>query len=93
MAGRECSLYRVKFRLGADNRLRMTPAEEVGTLRGSYYPLLAQHLKNQSSPIVGDAEAIELDLVWDMNSATAVKAMASRWGRVYESMLMRRRSG
>ena len=60
-----------EIRLGADNRLRMTPAEEVATLRGSYYPLLAQHLKNQSSPIVGDAEAIELDLVWDMNSATA----------------------
>ncbi|VDZ85479.1 glycoside hydrolase family 32 protein [Kluyvera intermedia] len=60
-----------EIRLGADNRLRMTPAEEVAVLRGSYYPLLAQQLKNQSAPVVEEAEAIELELVWEMNTATA----------------------
>jgi beta-fructofuranosidase len=49
----------------------MTPAEEVAVLRGSYYPLLAQQLKNQSAPVVEEAEAIELELVWEMNTATA----------------------
>ncbi|MFJ2977062.1 glycoside hydrolase family 32 protein [Kluyvera sp. NPDC087067] len=60
-----------EIRLGDDNRLRMTPAKEMAALRGSYYPLLAQQLKNQSSPIVEDAQVIELDLVWDIHSATA----------------------
>ena len=57
--------------LGADHRLRMVPAEEVGALRGSYYPLLAQQLKNQTSPIVDDAQAVELELSWELNGATA----------------------
>ena len=60
-----------EIRLGADNRLQMVPAEEVATLRGSYYPLLAQQLHNQRSHIVDDAEAIELELVWSMKNATA----------------------
>ncbi|MFV0263739.1 MAG: glycoside hydrolase family 32 protein [Kluyvera sp.] len=60
-----------EIRLGADNRLQMVPAEEVATLRGSYYPLLAQQLKNQTSAIVDDAEAIELELTWETQGATA----------------------
>jgi len=56
---------------GANSRLRMVPAEEVAALRGSYYPLLAQQLKNQTSPIVDDAQAIELELAWEINGATA----------------------
>lgn len=60
-----------EIRLGDDNRLRMTPVEEVAELRGSYYPLLAQQLKHQSAAIIEDAQAIELDLVWEIHSATA----------------------
>ncbi len=60
-----------EIRLGADGRLRMMPAEEVATLRGSYYPLLAQQLQNKTSAIVSHAEAIELDLVWNLQDTTA----------------------
>lgn len=60
-----------EVRLSADNRLQMVPAEEVATLRGSYYPLLAQQLKNKTSPIVADAETIELELTWNLHNATA----------------------
>ncbi len=57
--------------LGDDHRVRMKPADEVTALRGSYYPTPACCLRNQKVLITADAEAIEVQLVWDLNASTA----------------------
>ncbi|MBA8199100.1 glycoside hydrolase family 32 protein [Citrobacter freundii] len=54
-----------------DRRLRMKPAEEVTALRGSYYPMPVRCLNNQQAPVAADAEAVEVQLVWDLSASTA----------------------
>lgn len=54
-----------------DRRLRMKPAEEVTALRGSYYPMPVRCLNNQQVPVAADAEAVEVQLVWDLSASTA----------------------
>lgn len=57
--------------LGGNHRVSMKPAKEVTALRGSYYPTCAFNLNSQKVVMVRDAEAVEVQLVWDLRLSTA----------------------
>lgn len=56
---------------GDDHRVRMKPADEVTALRGSYYPTPIRCLNNQKAFVAADAEAVEVQLAWDLSASTA----------------------
>ncbi|MNC50033.1 Sucrose-6-phosphate hydrolase [compost metagenome] len=49
----------------------MKPAEEVTALRGSYYPAPVRGLNNQKVLVTANAEAVEVQLAWDLSASTA----------------------
>ncbi|MGK0706549.1 glycoside hydrolase family 32 protein [Yokenella regensburgei] len=57
--------------LGDDHRVKMKPVDEVTALRGSYFPTPVRCLKNQKVFVAANAEAVEVQLVWDLNTSTA----------------------
>ncbi|HAM5141194.1 TPA: glycoside hydrolase family 32 protein, partial [Escherichia coli] len=54
-----------------DGRVRMKPAAEVTALRGSYYPTPVRCLNNQNVLVAANADAVEVQLAWDLSASTA----------------------